>query len=315
MIYPWQQSLWDAVVTRPLPAALLLAGREGIGKLAFARALARRVLCEVSTGCGQCQSCRWFDTGTHPTWYVLEPEDEEAEASKKKARVIKVEQVRALKERTAIASPGFRVLLIHPAEAMNANAQNALLKILEEPPRSTLFILVAHQPQRLLPTIHSRCQRLNMPTPRQEAGVAWLRKEGVAQPENVIAAACGAPLRALAIASQHEARTLFMQQLSKCPDPFSLAKTMQEFEAPQVVHWLQQWAYDLMLYQSQAKVRYNIEFEKQLSDIASPVRAKAVHTLQRQLLAAAAVAEHALNPALFMEELSFSYWRLATNND
>jgi DNA polymerase-3 subunit delta' len=314
MIYPWQQSLWEALTARPLPSALLLVGREGIGKFSFARALAKRVLCENATSCGQCQSCRWLELAVHPGYHLLEPEEEEAGTRKTKSRVIKVEQVRGLKERAAIASSGPRVFVVHPAEAMNASAQSALLKILEEPPYGALCILVANRSYTLLPTILSRCCRISMPNASFAVGLAWLRQQNVEHPESALAAAGDAPLLALEIAHQESVRTKFVQDLNDCMDPIALAQILQRFDAGLAVHWLQQWAYDLMLYQSQKKIRYNIAHQPRLQEMARRVTAKRLHHLQRELLAASRIAAHALNPALFMEQVSFSYWRYTKND-
>jgi DNA polymerase-3 subunit delta' len=306
---PWHASLWDSVGRQSLPSALLLAGRAGMGKLAFAKSLAQRILCETAQGCGKCQSCKWLETNVHPDYQLLEPAEENAELERRKTRVIKVDQVRELKEKVVIASSGTKVFLLNPAESMNANAQNALLKLLEEPPCNVLFILVSHKPQRLLPTILSRCRRVSMPEAHPEIAVQWLLEHGVKHPELALAAAGGAPLLALRLSEQAEARAIFMKELNDVQNALELAQAFQKFDTLQLVHWLQQWTYDLMLYHNRRKIRYNIDCEAQLSALAPRLGVKAVHALQREFLAARGVAEHALNAALFMEQLSFSYCR------
>jgi len=78
---------------------------------------------------------------------------------------------------------GLRIVLIHPAEALNAASANALLKMLEEPMPDVLFILITHQLQRLLPTIISRCQKVKMPSPTEAEALAWLNMHEVSQAE------------------------------------------------------------------------------------------------------------------------------------
>ncbi|MGH8727056.1 MAG: DNA polymerase III subunit delta' [Burkholderiales bacterium] len=310
-LLPWQESLWKSIVTQPLPSALLLSGREGIGKLAFAHALAQRTLCDTAEACGECQSCRWLASGVHPDFHFIEPKQEEAE--KKGARDIKVDQIRDLAGKAILASARTKVFVLHPAESMNANAQNALLKILEEPPGETLFILVNHRPQRLLPTVVSRCRRLNMPEADAENALAWLTKQEIEQPQLALAAAGGAPLIALRLSEQREARKLFMTALNRSPNSVALAQTWQKFDVPQVVNWLQQWTYDLMLRHHQNQPRYNLDYEAELSAIARKIGPRAILSLQRELFAARRAAEHSLNPALFIEQLSLSYWRHTQN--
>jgi DNA polymerase-3 subunit delta' len=98
-----------------------------------------------------------------------------------------------------------RVALVHPAEHMNENAANALLKGLEEPPPGAIFILVSHRPAQLLPTIRSRCVSIPVPIPPREAALSWLAKEGVKDAARWLAYAGGAPLRAVDYAERGSA--------------------------------------------------------------------------------------------------------------
>src|SRR5207247_4155502 len=110
---------------------------------------------------------------------------------------IKIYQVRELADFLNIRSHrgGLRVALVHPAEEMNINAANALLKALEEPPAGAVFLLVSHRPARLLPTIRSRCVALPVAVPPREAALRWLSGQGMPDAERWLAYAGGAPLR------------------------------------------------------------------------------------------------------------------------
>jgi DNA polymerase-3 subunit delta' len=222
-MHPWNQPILDSLASRVerLPHALLIYGPRGIGKLALAERAAQLLLCEgEKKPCGSCDACRWFLGGNHPDFRRLEPEalakqpaaemEEEggaARRSKQPSIEIKIEQVRALADFLNVGSHrgGRRVTLIHPAEHMNASTANALLKGLEEPPASAVFILVSHRPAQLLPTIRSRCVALPVPLPAREAALEWLAKEGVKESERWLAYAGGAPLRALDYAAQGSA--------------------------------------------------------------------------------------------------------------
>ena len=213
---------WDrlAASVGKLAHALLIHGPRGIGKLALATRFANLLLCESPVSrapCGRCEGCRWFRDGNHPDFRLLQPEsmaDEpepeeggrEEERPGKRARPsneIKVAQIRSLADFLYVGSHrgARRVALIHPAEAMNSNAANALLKGLEEPPPTATFILVSHAPSRLLPTVRSRCIRMAVPVPDDESARAWLAAHGVSQPDRWLAFAGGAPLLALELAT------------------------------------------------------------------------------------------------------------------
>jgi DNA polymerase-3 subunit delta' len=197
-----------------VPHALLLHGPEGVGKLQLAEQFAQLLLCEAAkpreTPCGKCDGCRWFLAGHHPDVRFVEPEaiarrvaqedGEGAEKSKAKPSLeIKIDQVRGLADFVNLASHrgGKRIVVLHPAEAMNVPAANAVLKSLEEPPGSALFVLVSHRAARLLPTVRSRCVPVPVPLPPADAAQAWLKEQGIENAARRLAFAGGAPLKAL----------------------------------------------------------------------------------------------------------------------
>jgi DNA polymerase-3 subunit delta' len=172
---PWQQAQWtrvrQQVERRQLPHALLLAGPPGIGKRRFAHALGAGLLCQQpreGVACAVCRTCQLMAAGTHPDWLWLAPEEA--------GKAIKIDQVRRVVDAMGQTAQqgGMKLLVIAPAEAMNRNAANALLKTLEEPAGSALIVLVADAPAQLLPTIRSRCQQLPFPLPPLETVRQWL---------------------------------------------------------------------------------------------------------------------------------------------
>lgn len=214
-LYPWLDEAWKALQPKlaRMPHALLIHGPQGIGKQQLAERLAQRILCESTAGgepCGACPGCRWFAAGSHPDFRRVEPEalarapaedteDAAPTRTAKPSQEIKVDQVRALDGFLNLQSHrgGPRVALIHPAEAMNPNAANALLKGLEEPPGRAQFILVSHRPSRLLPTLRSRCVALPVAVPERGVSLAWLEGQGTRDAASWLAFASGSPLRAL----------------------------------------------------------------------------------------------------------------------
>jgi DNA polymerase-3 subunit delta' len=216
---PWlAQPLAEALATQR-GHALLVHGPSGVGALDFALVLAQAWLCEGDARiqpCGGCGSCRLIQSHLHPDLLVLLPEtlrrelewplvDDRAEsddAKRKPSKQIRVDEVRALTDwafKTSARGRG-KVAVLHPAEAMNAQSANALLKTLEEPPAGTRLLLTAADPAALLPTVRSRCQVLRLRGPQPAAAAAWLAGQGVEQPEVLLAACSGWPLDALALA-------------------------------------------------------------------------------------------------------------------
>lgn len=144
----------------PLSHAYLITGGGGESRAALADRLTAAYLCEGpgrAIPCGACRSCRKVSAGTHP--------DVQRTAPAPGKREIAVDQIRALRSDAYIRpNEGRRkVYIIDPADAMNAAAQNALLKVLEEGPVYAAFLLLADQPGKLLDTVRSRCEPLALP--------------------------------------------------------------------------------------------------------------------------------------------------------
>lgn len=222
-LLPWLDAALDQALRPSTAHALLIDGPQGVGQFELATAIVEAWLCEAEPAgrdrgraCGQCAGCRLMASRTHPDLKVLLPEalreslgweagesaPAETEGGKSKAkpsREIKVEALReavAFAQQTAARGRG-KVVLIHPAERMNAIAANTLLKTLEEPPGALRFVLSSNAAQRLLPTVRSRCQGLRLPVPPAEAAIAWLAGQGVDAPEVLLAAAGGRPLEVI----------------------------------------------------------------------------------------------------------------------
>ena len=226
---PWLAVPLAAALSTHRGHALLVHAAPGTGAMAFAFTLAQAWLCEAedaSTGrplgrcspCGRCGSCKLFQSHLHPDLTVLMPEtlrreqdwplpDDKTDgddSKRKPSRQIRIDEVRLLIERTTRTSARGRgkVALLHPADALNLQSANALLKTLEEPPAGTRLLLTTSDPAGLLPTVRSRCQHLRLPDPPVDVALPWLATQGLksATDAQVLLAACsGRPLDALTL--------------------------------------------------------------------------------------------------------------------
>ncbi|MDQ3143537.1 MAG: DNA polymerase III subunit delta' [Pseudomonadota bacterium] len=158
----------DAWATRRLHHAWLITGPRGVGKASFARAAAKRVLADAAGPASEAElavgddhpTAHLLSAGSHPDFRLLERVENKTGTALQ--RNISVDQVRSLADMLGVTpsmSP-WRAIVIDSADDLEASAANALLKMLEEPPANTIFFIVAHAPGRLLPTIRSRCRRL-----------------------------------------------------------------------------------------------------------------------------------------------------------
>ncbi|HMK71984.1 MAG TPA: DNA polymerase III subunit delta' [Myxococcaceae bacterium] len=208
------EALRRALAEATLAHAYLFTGPSGVGKELTALGLAQALVCSEAPGkgCGRCSACLRVERFRHPDVLWLMPESEQvrrklagrSDFDHVPSREIRVEQVRRLQERLALRGLESRSkpVLVLPAEAMNPQAQNAFLKTLEEPPADTTLLLVSAAPDRLLPTLRSRCVRISFaPLPRALVAERVMRDRGLERDaaEAVATLADGSLERALAL--------------------------------------------------------------------------------------------------------------------
>jgi DNA polymerase-3 subunit delta' len=319
-----------------LPHALLLIGQRGLGKSELARQFAAGLLCEQQAGdgqaCGQCLACNWFEQGNHPDFRCLQPEafadENDAEEGKKKAsQQITIDQIRELEDFFNVGThrAGLRIILVNPAESMNRNAANALLKTLEEPSSNTLFLMVSNEALKLLPTIRSRCQVVPVGLPRVKVAEAFLSAAGVSDASRWLALAGGAPALAIEMANVGKAGWLeiLVKKLSvaRGSDPISAAAELEKLVKDSkgklplkaIVEAMQKWLVDLTLASNALPVRYFLPQQALISDLAAMISPARLLPAYRDLLLRRREAEQPLNARLFFEGLLMDYRALFKN--
>ena len=319
-----------------LPHALLIVGQRGLGKFALAQAFAKSLLCEAplegSLSCGQCLACNWFEQGNHPDYRLLQPqalvEDPEAEEGKKKAsQQITIDQIRGLDEFFNVGThrAGLRIVVINPAEAMNRNTGNALLKTLEEPAINTLFLLVSNEPLRLLPTIRSRCQAVPLNVPPTALCEAALAEDGLAHPGRWLALAGGSPGVAIELAAsgeggwldlltRHLATTRGFEPLGAAAELDKMVRDSKgRLALKAVVDTMQKWLVDLTLAGNGLPPRYFLPQQATISGLAAMIPPIRLVRAYRLLVTRRREAEQPLNSRLFLEGLFMDYQGLLRN--
>jgi len=174
-LYPWlepaAEKLRAARTAGRLPPALLVHEAPGAGGMELAIYAAQLFFCTSKPGpCGDCSNCRRVEQREHPDFIVVGPDPES------KLGQISVDQVRAISAHLSMSSyeGNGTFIVFQPADALNRNAANALLKTLEEPRADAHVLLVTAAPSLLPATIRSRCQRLSASAPDRDTALAWL---------------------------------------------------------------------------------------------------------------------------------------------
>jgi DNA polymerase-3 subunit delta' len=314
---------WIATQSRILLAqrghAWLLHGPSGLGQYSLAIALARAWLCENPSeqgACGVCGSCHAIDVRTHADLCVLMPEttmlelawplsekaQSEVDDKKRKAsKEIRVDAMRdavEFSQRTSARGRG-KVVLVFPAEQMNAIAANALLKTLEEPPGDVRFVLASESAHQLLPTIRSRCLGHSMHWPDLHASAQWLASQGVAPDQALLLlqATGGRPQDALDLAApggrDPASWSAFPQAMARGDVGF-----VKDWSGPQLIDGLHKLCHDLMAQQVGGAPRFF-----KVAELRSTATLFDLSTWGKALARAMRTMDHPFNAGLMQEAL------------
>jgi DNA polymerase-3 subunit delta' len=226
---------------------VLLYGAPGVGKRDFAGRLAETLLCAhpdaEGNRCGRCKSCLLLAAGMHPDLLLVQPAED--------SKYVTVDQVRAIAAFLALRphTAARKVVILHPADAMNINAANSLLKVLEEPPLGSVLLLVSDQPTRLPVTIRSRCAQLACQLPTVSEAVRWLQGKGIDAEDAgaLLELAGGAPLRAQELAQDQflEQDRLLRREVQELreqgADPITCAARWKTVGTQRCLAWWHRW--------------------------------------------------------------------------
>ncbi len=318
-LLPWQQQQWQNLMARlrgaSFPHALLITGPAGLGKDRFAALLVQTLLCErgIDAGqpCGQCRSCLLYAADSHP--------DQRRVAPPEPGKVIGVDQIREANRYLTQTSQygGYKAVIITPADQLNANAANSLLKSLEEPSPYSVILLISARPGRLPATILSRCQRLMFAPPPPQVARQWLVEQIDSQldPGLLLDLAEGAPLRAVQLANEdiftvRREMLTALQAFGRGKGNLSaLAERFLKIGVPQTLYWMYTWTADMIRLLSSGNQRsmVNYDLREYLVDIANNAGLQAAHGYLHYLNETLRVAERQLNPQLLMENVLMAW--------
>lgn len=311
--YRWQDKVWqefiDNITADRLPHAMLLTGVAGTGVETLAIAMGQFLLCQSPMGkisCGRCKSCMLLSSGNHPDMVVISPEEP--------GKQIKVDEIRTLADFVGKTSQqgAKKIIVIHPADALNVNAANALLKNLEEPAGDTVFLLVSSSLSQVLPTIRSRCLKIVLPLPEKKLAEEWLKSVHVEQPAAILGAAGGAPLLAKSWADSEylqERQKLFQSLVALSlsqTTPIETAKVWAKVDLTSIISNMLYWVEKMI------KIRLADEPMAELSELEQAfesVESGLLFRLRDNLAKKRRLVQSSsnLNPTLILEELMLDW--------
>jgi DNA polymerase-3 subunit delta' len=323
--YPWLKPFWERLTAahrqHRFPHALLLTGQPGMGKTVFADELARFLLCEhptdASSPCRQCTGCTLFAAGSHPDYFRLTPAED--------SRVIKIDQVRRLSEDLSLTSHGngYKVAILAPADALNVNAANSLLKTLEEPSDNTVLVLVSAHPARLPATVRSRCQEVRLQATDRELTTRWLAARHAGPSSGLyLALANGAPLQALQLAQENalEERQRRFHALvgihAGRESPLAVAQGWAADEDLKGLRWMREWLMDMLRIRlsGQTQAVHGVDLQDGLTVLARKLDSRVLFGLLDSVNRMLRLADSTLNRQMMMEDILLA-WAEQTSRD
>lgn len=324
---PWQDALWArthaTLEAGRLGHALLLAGPVGVGKRTFARRLCASLMCESrrddGAACGLCRGCTQRAAGTHPNLMWIQ---RGLNREGKERRDITIDQMREVMERLSLSGhyQGPRVVVVDPADLLNTNGVNAVLKTVEEPPPGIHIVLISERPMALAPTLRSRCQRLSFGLPDRALALAWLGEQAPdLDAEAALQDAGGAPLLALAqsdsgaIELQKAWREALLAVAARRLDPLAAAARVAPSGSKLTPDLVQDWLRQLhrVLLRLLRALSGVGEGDAQFELLGRRLGASHVEQLLAEVVDSQRRVQGNANPQLTIESLMISWWRRA----
>ncbi len=338
--YPWQEDLAQQLskLKNALPNALLIYGPRGIGTFDLAHAFCQSLLCEApqsdGSACGACRACRLFKTFSHPDMRYLVseaesipreipfvPPENSTSTRKNLYREILIHQTRALTDFLTLKSHegGRRVVLVYPADKIRAEAAASLLKSIEEPPEGLIFVLVADEIDRVLPTIRSRCRLLRATPPTREQSLTWLKNQKIQNPEKALDAAGGMPLTVfeidarLTLSVDEQEALIDLLLKGKNADAEDICSLLGRDPAlPAYAGFLARWAWDIASVRQGGPARYFPDRLDAIQRLMQDTDATKLYMWINSVRDVKRVSSHPLNARMTLEALLLAYARALT---
>ncbi|CAK0768852.1 DNA polymerase III subunit delta' [Gammaproteobacteria bacterium] len=336
---PWNLGVWESLIrwkaSGRFPHALLLVGPSGIGKSLLAQHFAQTMLCEKllegDFACGSCSACRRFQVGSHPDFLWIRPssttesrtsenETSEETTPKSESRFIRIEQIRTLLDWIALTPhyDGYKLALLSPADCLNRQSANGLLKTLEEPAGNSILMLATANPTQLPATVRSRCQEIRFSPASPEQALSWLAQKGIedhTSAKQALILAKGAPLAALELIQNgtlEKRKTLFTGLESVVlgrTSPVAVANEWNGHTMEMVISLYYSWIEDMIhLASATGALLMNPDLASRLQSMANILGIQRLFTLLDDLNEVTRLIQGSTNPnqLLLLENLLIS---------
>lgn len=313
-LYPWQDSDYESLAASFLNGnfhALLTYGAANSGAQLITSKLIQFILCTNKVHhkpCDKCSSCILYKENNHPDLFVLQaPEDDD-----KKTPMIKMEQIRPLINAAYRSNhiSSHKIIYLPRIKELNTNSANALLKILEEPPSSTLFILQADEIAKVLATIKSRCFKYQLTKPNYEE--ALLHVNDIEHKDFWLTYFDGEPLFEAPLNNEQlqvSTRTLSMPSIDNINN-FIKVLDVKKIPFAVSLELILKWLSDLIQVSLGANPSYFMIYSNDLSKLSVRANKDKLYSLQNDIVFLLEWSNHPLNQKLQLENLLYKYQQI-----
>lgn len=319
-IYPWHEKSWDILLKSldKLPNAFLFLGQKGTGVLDFVLYLSKTLLCETKKiknnfiPCDKCSSCLLFNSNTHPDFYNISKELDPKNSN------IKIELINDLMEKLSLSSlrGGLKVVLINLAENLNKSSANAMLKLLEEPPKDVIFLLISYNIAKVLPTIVSRCRKFNLLKPTYQDSLLYLEKNNIKNAEEKLRFNSCNPifninndeilLKDKLFEFLVQPKIGYFLEISEILDKNKITLELS-------IDWLLKWVIDIVSLYYTDNIIYNLKFKNDIKNITQSINILRIFEIYDKLKDTYKLIGYNLNYRLQFENLLIDYLTLWKN--
>ncbi|WP_339045123.1 hypothetical protein [Candidatus Zinderia endosymbiont of Aphrophora alni] len=327
MLFPWFKKFWKKInyLRNKLPNVILFYGNYGIGKVNFVQYFAKSLLCENFFSkkkiCNKkefCISCFWFNKNIHPDYFSILPEvinknEKSIYLNKLLLNKLNINQIKLLIKFTYFTNSlcNLKVILLSDIESLNIFSANSLLKILEEPPKKVIFLLIANNLKKILPTILSRCYKIILRKPSYEESLFWLKKKSLKNIEELFFNSGGFPI--LALKYFYKNYYFFLKKFfsflfyPKNVDINNLSKYLLKIDIKSLLLILQLWLYDLFFLKTTNNIYYFFHFKKKLLFLVQKTTILKINFLLKKINNEILLYSEFLSSYLFIESLLIEY--------
>tara|TARA_B100001057_G_scaffold437958_1_gene470154 strand:- start:584 stop:1540 length:957 start_codon:yes stop_codon:yes gene_type:complete len=313
--YGWHETIWQRLFTNKdsMAHAYIFFGKEAEANDHFSSNFCKALLCSTNNSgksCSDCSACLWMDNQSHPDFFSVDTEGNEASN-----KLIPVASIRALK-RFFELSPhqvgGKKIALILQSHRMNKAAANSLLKILEEPPNDCMIILSTDRLDLLLPTIKSRCQQIKLPQPSNEQSKEYLNKNKLSLDDGAIDYFNSSAITAIEQADNYQKVKDIIYVLEKGRDfkTIHIKADWLDYGLSWTINVIQKWCYDLFSYKLTNELFYFPNKKDTFEKLSNNISLSKMLVLMKKLNEVKAYASKPVNKEINLELVMIEYQKV-----